>query len=57
MGIEFYIDKCSTLSTAAATILAEPSISDDRFPGVSPKALCKALRHTTEHFKIRDLEE
>lgn len=41
MGFGFYIDIGSTLSTAAATILAEPSISDDRFPGVSPKAALK----------------
>ena len=50
MGFGFYIDICSTLSTAAATILAEPSISDDRFPGVSPKAHDGPL-------KVLDLEE
>ena len=32
----FYIGICSTLSTAAATILAEPSTSDDRIPGDLP---------------------
>ena len=43
-GIWIYIDICSTLSTAAATILAEPSTSDDRFPGV-------LLRHKTDHLR------
>lgn len=51
VGFGFYINICGTLSTAAATILAEPSISDDRFPGV-------LLRHSTDHlYKILDLEQ
>ena len=49
MGLGFYIYMRSTLSTAAATMLAEPSTSDDRFPGVH-------LKHTTDHLRSLTLK-